>query len=100
MDSGTKRITEALKQAMQAENEGYHFYMMAAQNTPDPKGQEIFRLLAEDEKGHFEYLKGHYQSFLENGRAAAGLKLGAPVSLTGSHPIFSEKIKDRIGSAH
>lgn len=100
MENGKKRITEALKQAMQAENEGYHFYKMAAQNTPDAKGQDIFNLLADDEKGHFEFLKGQYESFLASGRASLSFKLGRPNTFSGTHPIFSEEIKNRIGKAH
>jgi rubrerythrin len=100
MDNETTRIAEALKKAMQAENEGYHFYLMAASNTDDPKGKETFQYLADEEKNHFNFLKGQYNAFLKTGQADSSIKLGASKELTGSHPIFSDDIKNRIGGAH
>lgn len=100
MDETIKRVQEALKQAMQAEQEGNHFYLMAASNTKDPKGQEVFRQLAEDEVMHFNFLKGQYRAFMETGKADASLKLPKKASPDASHPIFSDDIKKRIGSAH
>ena len=49
MDPTIKRVSEALNKAMQAENEGYHFYQMASSNTQDSKGREVFQQLAEEE---------------------------------------------------
>lgn len=100
MDDTIKRVTEALKQAMQAEQEGNHFYLMAASNTQDPKGQEVFRQLAEDEVMHFNFLKGQYKAFTETGKADGSLKLPKKASPDASHPIFSDEIKKRIGNAH
>lgn len=100
MDDAAKRIADGLKKAMQAENEGYHFYKMAAQNTQDEKGREVFNLLAEEEMGHFEFLKGQYKSITETGKVDEAVKLGARKVFTESHPIFTEDIKDRIESAH
>ena len=36
-----KRLTDGLKQAIQAEIDGYHFYMMAARSTSDDKGRGL-----------------------------------------------------------
>ena len=90
MDDATKRIAEGLAKAMQAENEGYHFYKMAAQNTQDDKGRDVFNMLAEEEMGHFEFLKSQYKSVVETGKADTSVKLKKRNVLSESHPIFSE----------
>jgi len=100
MDSSTKRVIDGLQKAMQAENEGRHFYLMAAGNTKDPQGQEIFENLAEEELSHFHYLQAQYKSMVKTGKVDSSVKLGKSKALTGSHPIFSEAIKDRINQAH
>jgi rubrerythrin len=100
MDSGSKRIADALSKAMQAENEGYHFYLMAAKSTDDPKGKKTFLLMAEEEKGHFDYLKKQYGLFLKTGCVDQAVKLTPMTNYTESHPIFSTEIKNRIGNAH
>ena len=93
-------LKQGILQAMQAEREGQYFYLMAAGSTEDPKGQEVFRNLAAEEQDHFNYLKKQYDSVVETGAADSGLSLGAPPSLDGSSPIFSDSIKSRIGEAH
>jgi len=100
MDSSMERIKEALKKAMQAENEGYHFYMMAALNIQDPKGKEVFQLLADDEKGHFQFLKDQYDAVEKTGKPDNTLSMGKWDKFSDSHPIFSQDIKNRVGSAH
>ncbi len=100
MDSGSKRIADALSKAMRAENEGYHFYLMAAKSTDDTKGKKTFRLMAEEEKGHFDYLKKQYALFMKTGCVGQEFRLTPMPSYTESHPIFSAEIRNRIGSAH
>ena len=100
MDKATQRIAAGLRKAMQAENEGRYFYMMAAQSTQDAKGRETFRDLAREEQEHFEFLKGQLESVVETGQINAGLDLGQAKQFTGSHPIFSAEIQQRVGSAH
>ena len=58
MNKSAKRTIDGLERAMQAEMQGYHFYQMAAKSTDDPKAAETFRYLAEEERGHFDFLKG------------------------------------------
>jgi rubrerythrin len=100
MDRSTKRVIEGLQKAMQAEHEGRHFYLMAAGNTEDPQGKEIFQNLAEEELSHFHYLQAQYKSMVNTGKVDNSVKLGKSRTLTGSHPIFSEAIRDRINQAH
>ncbi len=100
MDETTKRVAEGLKKAMQAEHEGRHFYLMASESTKDPKGQQTFKELAEEELDHFNYLKRHYESVVKTGQIDSTARLGEQKVLTGMHPIFSDDIQKRVKDAH
>ena len=95
-----KRVTDGLKQAIQAEIDGYHFYMMAARSTNDPKGREVFESLAEDEKEHVRFLSLQYDAFMDKGTADPTVTLGTRADLQGSSPIFSDSFRERIQDAH
>ena len=99
-DNALKLVKEGLLKAMKAEREGQFFYLMAAKSTEDTKGREVFNRLAAEEADHFNYLKGQYQAVLKTGEIDANIKLGAPLSLDGASPIFSDNIKTRIKDAH
>jgi len=96
----TKRTAEALLNAMRAENEGAHFYTMAARSCEDDKGRDVFTQLAQEERDHFDYLKKQYNYVLETGRLNEDLALGTPTERPGQSPIFSEALKKRIRDAH
>jgi rubrerythrin len=100
MDARTKRTVEGLEKAMQAEMQGYHFYQMAANSTRDEKAGETFRYLADEEKGHFDFLKGQLDSVSKTGKAASDVRLGDKREFVGQHPIFSDQLRARIGNAH
>ena len=95
-----KSLKEALVKAIQAEIEGHNFYMMSARSTEDQKGKDIFTQLAAEETEHAAYLKGQYKSIMETGMPDKSLKLGSRLQLTGSSPIFSDKLKSRAKDAH
>lgn len=99
MDTATNRVTEALRQAIQAEIDGYNFYMMAAQTTADPKGQVVFRALAQDEAEHANTLRDQLNAMVETGRWDESVKLGAGVVLDGMSPIFTEELRERVKGA-
>ena len=99
-DDAAKTMAEGLLSAMRAEHEGHHFYRMAAQTTADDKGKQVFERLAAEELDHFEFLKGQYKAVLETGKPDADLKLGPRSDLTGKSPIFSDKLRARVGDAH
>lgn len=100
MNKAKDRIIEGLKQAMQAESDGYHFYKMAANSTEDPEGKEVFESLAADELEHLRFLKTQYKSILETGKPDKNTKLEKPATLSGESPIFSEQFKSRLKKAH
>lgn len=100
MDAQTQRIVEGLKKAIRFEGDGHNFYMMAAGNTSDPEGREVFEMLAREELEHVRFLRTQYDAFLKTGGPDASVKLPPHRALDGDHPIFSDRIKDRIGDAH
>ena len=100
MDETTSRMAAGVREAMQAEVEGHHFYLMAARSTDDEHGRAVFEQLAEEEKQHAAFLKAQYASLLEHGRPDAEASLGAPKALEGPSPIFSDALRARIGQAH
>jgi len=99
-DENQKRVLRGLVKAMQAEREGHTFYKMAAGATEDPKGREVFGRLADEEIAHFEFLRAQYKSLTETGKVDGSALLGTPSDLSGTSPIFSERLRDRIKDAH
>jgi rubrerythrin len=101
MDQATrKRLAQGLARAMQAETDGHHFYRMAAQSTPDPKGREVFEQLAREELEHFNFLKAQQHAILETGQVDAAARLGPQAALEGPSPIFSDGFRARLKEAH
>jgi rubrerythrin len=100
MDSARDRLLETLQRAIQAEVEGEHFYLMASQNTDDPKGREVFARLAQDEVEHARFLRAQHEAIRKTGQVDATAKLGEPTELEGPHPIFSEGLRSRLKDAH
>jgi rubrerythrin len=100
MDPVTKGIADTLLKAIQAEIDGNSLYQMAAQAAEDPKGKEVFELLANEELEHVRFLSSQYRSVVEKGRPDAELKLGKPVDLSAIHPIFSDRIRARLQQAN
>lgn len=100
MEDTAKGIVDGLFEAIRAEQDGYHFYMMAARNTQDEQGRRIFEQLAGEELNHRQVLEQQYNTVLRTGRADPDLKLGPRAELSGDSPIFSNGLKERIADAH
>lgn len=100
MDKATERILEGLHKAIEAEAAGYHFYMMAARNTDDEQGREIFEKLADEEVDHLKFLKAHHGSFLASGKPDENAVLGKPLELSSTNPIFSARLRERVKESH
>ena len=71
MEEDVIKALEILRQAMQFEREGHEFYLKAAQTTRDEKGQETFRVLANDEEKHFDLVKRQYRALREDRKWAS-----------------------------
>jgi len=50
-------IEEAIKTAIEFETQVRQVYRNAAEGASDPVGKRIFKVLAEEEQGHLEYLR-------------------------------------------
>jgi rubrerythrin len=57
---------EALRQAISLEQRGYKFYLEAVEMTTDPRGQELFRSLADDEVNHLRAVQRQRQALSES----------------------------------
>lgn len=95
-----QEILNGLKTAMEAELTGFNFYKKAAENVTDPKAKETLSEMAEEEMGHFEYLRHQYQSVLEEGNYDFARAFIRKTEDHSESPIFSTAIKDRIKDSH
>ncbi|MDY6792608.1 MAG: ferritin family protein [Thermodesulfobacteriota bacterium] len=100
MNKNTEEVLQGLKTAMEAELTGHEFYKNAAQTTADPVGKETFSRMAEEEIGHFNYLRHQYKSVLEKGEYDFTKKLLKKDHQHAESPIFSDEIKRRIKDSH
>ncbi len=95
-----KEILDGLKTAMEAELTGFNFYKMAADNVTDAGAKTALSRMAQEEMGHFKYLRHQYKAVLEKGNydfAKAFIKKSEDED---ESPIFSEAIKKRIKESH
>jgi rubrerythrin len=60
-------LIEVLRQALQLEKKGKTFYLDAAERSTDAETKEMYRLLAEDEVKHYQYVQRQYDD-LEAGK--------------------------------
>ena len=100
MNKETEKILQGLKTAIEAELTGHEFYKNAAKTTSDPMGKETFSRMAEEEMGHFNYLRHQYKSVLEKGEYDFTEKLVKKEHKRTKSPIFSDEIKRRIKDSH
>jgi rubrerythrin len=100
MNKQTEKVLDGLKTAMEAELTGHQFYKAASKNTKDPKGKETFSSMADEEMGHFNYLRHQYQSILKTGEYDFAKKLLKGPKKGGSNLIFSKEIRNRIKTSH
>ena len=100
MNDKKRTLAEALKKAIMAERYGHSFYLMAAESTEDPKGKEVFRMLARDEAHHMHFLGTHYDAILKTGELSQSAKLESRTDLSGMSPIFSDDLGARIKDAN
>jgi rubrerythrin len=91
------QIISVLKEATQAENDGYHFYKSAAARTRDPKGKAAFRSLAQDELDHASALKGLQHAVRSKSKFKLGRKRQTKRSSHSTKsPLFSTQFKKRL----
>ncbi len=100
MDNQTKtKMLEGLKEAMLAERSGIEFFNLAALQTTDPQGREVFQNLAHEEGEHLVWLRKQYGHILKD-EPLEKVPLIPVADLNGDHPIFSKDLRKRLKEAH
>ena len=99
-DQAERKHTGRSQDRQEAELIGHQFYKAASKHTKDPKGKAVFSRMAEEEMGHFRYLRHQYRFILETGEYDFTRKLLKSPKKGASSPIFSKEIKKRIKSSH
>ena len=64
-------IEEAIKTAIEFETQVRQVYRTAAVRASDPVGKRIFKVLAEEEQGHLEYLRSKLDEWKKSGTLTA-----------------------------
>jgi len=93
------QLLAGLKEAILAEQTGVQFYAIAAANTTDAQGREVFQQLARDEAEHQRWLRRQYGHLVE-GTPWETWEPAPHAGLSGPSPIFSDELRSRIGEAH
>lgn len=93
------QLLAGLKEAILTEQTGFQFYTVAAANTTDARGREVFGQLARDESEHRQWLRRQYDHIVA-GTPWEEMKPEAHADLSGPSPIFSDDLRSRIGEAH
>jgi len=98
-DMAGSDLTRVLRNAMEAERDGFTFYSMAADRAEDPGARETFTRLAEVEQAHYEALQTGYRALLAGEAWTPSVE-----SAQGESPhaagIFSEDFAGRIAGRH
>jgi rubrerythrin len=94
-----EQLVAGLKEAILTEETGIQFYTVAAKNTTDVQGREVFQQLARDEAEHLQWLRRQYGHVLE-GTPWEVIRPEFHADLSGPSPIFSDGLRLRIGEAH
>jgi rubrerythrin len=100
MTTTQTEILKGLKTAMEAEIFGHNFYLNASRNTTDSQGRETLARMAEEELGHFNYLRTQYKSVMEKGDYTFSPNLVLVHQKQAGNPIFSDEIKKRVKDSH
>jgi rubrerythrin len=100
MTTSQEEILKGLRTAMEAEIFGHNFYKSTAQNTADPLGKETFARMAEEELGHFNYLRAQYKAIMNKGNYDFSPPLSVVHKKLAGNPIFSDEIRKRVKDSH
>ncbi len=93
-------LLEGLRLAMLNERADADFYAMAARATSDPRGREVFLILAAEEALHLRFLKEQYALVAAGRNPEPLISADHGAELGTESPIYSEMLRDRLGEAH
>ncbi|UCB53197.1 MAG: ferritin family protein [Candidatus Zixiibacteriota bacterium] len=94
-------LLKVIKEAINVERDGYHFYQTAAGKTKDVKGKTVFRSLAQDELDHSSVLEGLQHAIKTKTKFKFTRKgHGKKSAVRSKNPIFSAGFKSKIKEDH
>jgi len=94
-------LLKVLKEAINVETDGYHFYQAAAARIKDRKVKAVFRSLAQDELDHRNVLEGLHQAIRDKTKFKLMRKgHGKKLAVRSKSPIFSAGFKKKIKEEH
>ena len=99
MKTEIQKAVGVLNMALRIEQNGYRFYRRAAEETANPKAQEFFRALAEDEVAHERILSRRLEALERDGAwvPVDAAEWSASVPIAGAEAIFSpERVPDTV----
>jgi rubrerythrin len=95
------QLLKVVKEAINVEKDGYHFYQTAAARIRDDKGKAVFRSLAQDELDHWQVLEGLQQAIKTKTKFKFTHKgQGKKPAVRSKSPIFSAGFKSKIKEDH
>ncbi len=95
------QLLKVLNQALNVENDGYHFYQAAATRTRDAKGKATFLSMAQDELDHASMLKGLQRAIKDRSEFRPPRKgRGKKHVVRSKSPIFSSGFKRKLRGDH
>jgi rubrerythrin len=96
-----EQLLKVLKEAVNVEMDGYHFYNSAAARTKDSKGKAVFSSLAQDELDHRNVLLGLHKAIKDRTDFKLERKrYKSKVTKRSKSPIFSAGFKKKIKEDH
>lgn len=93
-------ILAGLKEAILTEHTGSDFYSVASRHTTDPKGREVFLMLAAEEALHQRWLEQQYATIAAGRHPEPFISTADGAVFDDANPIFSDELRTRIGEAH
>lgn len=94
-------LLKVVREAINVEKDGYHFYQAAAVRIKDRKGKGVFRSLAQDELDHRQVLEGLHQAIKTETRFKFTRKgHGKKSAARSESPIFSAEFKKKMKEEH
>ena len=92
-------LSRVLRDAMEAERNGFSFYTMASEQSDDPGARETFARLADEERKHHEALQTGYKALAEGESWIPASELPRE-GVREASGIFSEAFVRRISGKH
>lgn len=95
----TDETIHILKQAVIMEHRGKAMYEQVAGQTPNKEVQKIFRIMADEEQLHIDFLKRQYENYMKSGSFSENDFAQADAGSDISGLIITDSIRKEISGA-